>query len=371
MANIDYDKIIENEFERDFYEETHDKILQYLKRNKVATFWEIVRNVQGSDRRVLRLLNQMSLAEEISLEGVQISASGFNADESSKRVKTPTDGFNTSVKPSYLSFNLGEDYKKILAKMESIAKSKPVPTFFYDQRPVTLTTSVKRAAYLDYKGDLQDKRIVIIGDDDLTSLTIGLTKKAKEIVVFDIDERLIEFINAVSKKLNLKVRAYKYDLTKEIPNEYSGKFDVFLTDPTPNKIAFELFISIGLNLLAENGVGYVSFFPSHQSISLDFQEVLTDRKVIITDMIPQFTEYDFISQTYRKEDFDLLEKFDSGEERLSFYENNTRFEVGPDSLREIKSLSEEERMALLGKATKRVLENPALDPAYRNNSNEL
>ena len=368
MTNVNYDKIIENEFERDFYKETHNKILEYLKRNKVTTFWEIVRNIQGSDRRVLRLLNQMSLAGEIALEGVQISASGFNADEPSKGVKVPADGFNTTVKPPYLSFSLSNEYSKILAKMESIAKTKPVPTFFYDQRPVTLTTSVKRVAYLDYKGDLHDKRIAIIGDDDLTSLAIGLTEKAKEIVVFDIDERLIEFINTISKKRGLKIKAYKYDLTKKIPKEFSGKFDVFLTDPTPNKIAFELFISTGLNLLAEKGVGYVSFFPSHQSISLDFQKVLTDRKVIITDMIPQFTEYDFIPQTYRKEDFTLLESFDSGEEKLSFYENNTRFEVGAESVRKIKSLTDEERADLIGKATKRVLENPTLDPSYQKKS---
>jgi len=371
MTDVDYDKIIENESEQEFYKETHDKILEYLKRNGTATFWEIVRNVQGSDRRALRLLNQMSLAGEIALEGVQISASGFNADEPSKRVKSPAVGFNTAVKPSYLAFNLSEEYNRILSKMKSIAKSKPVPTFFYDQRPVTLMTSVKRAAYLDYREDLHNKRIAIIGDDDLTSLAIGLTKKAKEVVVFEIDERLVDFINAVSKKKDLKVRAYKYDLTKEIPIKFFGKFDVFLTDPTPNKIAFELFISIGLNLLDKKGVGYISFFPSHQSISLDFQKILTDRKVIVTDIIPKFTEYDFIPQTYRKEDFDLLESFDSGEERISFHENNTRFEVHQESIREIKSLNGEERAELIGKATKRVLENPALDPTYRKKQNEI
>ena len=186
----------------------------------------------------------MSLAGEITLRGVQISASGFNADEiSDKRVKVPSYGFNTYEKPSCLLFNLNKEYKKILSEMNKIAKSKPIPTFFYDQRPVTLTTTVKRAGYLDFKGDLHDKRIVLIGDDDLTSLAIGLTRKAREVVVFDIDERLIDFINNISKKLNLNVHAYRYDLTKEIPSEFSGKFDVFLTDPTPNKIAFELFIS--------------------------------------------------------------------------------------------------------------------------------
>jgi predicted methyltransferase len=367
MINVDYDKIIENEFERNFYKETHEKILKYLKRNKTATFWEIVRKIQGSDRRVLRLINQMKLAGEIVLEGTHISTLDFNVKKNDKGVKL-MQGFNTPPKPLQLYFNLSEEYNKILAKMKSVAKAKPVPTFFYDQRPVTLETSVKRVAYLDCRGDLHDKRIVIIGDDDLTSLAIGLTKKAKEIVVFDIDERLIDFINTVSKEKDLKVCAYKYDLTKEIPTKFSGKFDVFLTDPTPNKIAFELFISIGLNLLAEKGVGYVSFFPSHQSISLDFQKVLTDRKVIITDMIPQFTEYDFISQTYRKEDFGLLESFDSGEKRLSFHENNTRFEVGPESIRKIKSLNDGERVDLIGKATKRVLENPTLDPTYRKKS---
>jgi hypothetical protein len=265
---------------------------------------------------------------------------------------------------------LNKEYKRILSEMTEIAKSKPTPTFFYDQRPVTLTTSVKRAGYLDFRGDLHEKRIVLIGDDDLTSLSLGLTRKPKEIVVFDIDGRLVDFINSVSKEKGLNVKAYKYDLTKKIPSEFSGKFDIFLTDPTPNKIAFELFVSIGLNLLAEEGVGYVSFFPSHQLKSLDFQKILTERKVIITDMIPHFTEYDFIPQTYRKEDLNMLRLLDSGEERISFHENNTRFEVGPDTKRRVKTLNEKEKIDFLGKATKRVLKNPELDPTSKINSNK-
>lgn len=339
MAKIDYSNIIENDFEREFYEQIHDKILSYLQKKGNSSLWEIVRKIGGSDRRVLRLLNQMLFAKEITLENSVIS-----------------------IQNKVLNI-LDVDFKAIKREMKDIYSQKPGPTFLFDQRPVTMQTTLNRAFYLNSREDLENKRIAVIGDDDLTSLSVGLIRKAKEVVVFDIDERLVNFINKISREKKLNVKAYKYDLTKKIPSEFSDNFDIFLTDPTPNLEAFSLFISIGLNLLKKGKglVGYVSYFPSHQEINIDFQKFLTEKKVIMTDIIPEFTEYEFIRETYREEDLVLLEKFDSGEEKLSFTENMTRFETTNETNKQIDKVDPNK---IMGKATKRVLSNLEKDPAY-------
>lgn len=115
-------------------------------------------------------------------------------------------------------------------------------------------------------------------------MLIGLLGGAKQITVFDIDQRLIDFINEKSREYNLPIDAYCQDLTKGISDEFENKFDVFLTDPTPNGTCFKLFLSIGLKLLKKDkkGIGYVSYFPSHQKISLDFQVVLSDLSKVLT-----------------------------------------------------------------------------------------
>lgn len=346
MDKIDFSKVIENPEELNFYLETYEKVKTYLTEKGPSTFWSLVRGVQGSDRRLLRLLNQMVMNEEIEFD-----QGNFLIEKEKEEI----------------------DFEEILSEMKEIHSRKPIPTFLFDQRPVTLKTTVMRAEYLDGNSDLRNKKIAVIGDDDLTSIAIALTHKAKEVIIFDIDERLIKFINSIAKEKNLNLNAYCLDLTKEIPEEFKKEFDVFLTDPTPIPEAFSLFVSIGIYLLkpGKGNSGYVSFFPSHQSKSLEFQEILTQKKVIITDMIPRITEYDFIKHTYRDEDLETLSLFDSGEERLSFTENLTRFETTNDTKSDLINFSEEDKRKMLGKATKRVLDDLSKDPAYNSEERDF
>jgi predicted methyltransferase len=363
MSNINYDKIIENESEREFYIESHDKILEIIKNNGKITFWQIVRLLQGSDRRILRLIEEMVKNNEIFLEDKYLFMN--NAEKDKIFIKDVL-----CKKCEGKLIDLGS-LEAIRNKMDQIYLEKPVPTFLFDQRPVTSDTTIKRAVYLMLNRDLNNKKILVLGDDDLTSIAIGFLGLAKEIIVLDIDERLINFINKKAKENNLNIKAHICDLTKGIPKEFENYFDVFLTDPTPNPECFSLFVSIGIKLLKNKAgmSGYVSFFPSHQKISLEFQKILTNKGLIITDMIPRFTEYDFVKFTYKDSDLELLRKYDSGERKLSFHENITRFVTSEESVNmndptEIKELP-------LSKATKRMLENPEMDPAFKGGDKEF
>ncbi|MBU2523385.1 MAG: bis-aminopropyl spermidine synthase family protein [Nanoarchaeota archaeon] len=353
---INYDLVIEDPSEEEFYKQTHDKILFYLSQNNPTTFWQIVRHVQGSDRRVLRLLHQMVLAGEIKLNERQIC---LKDQATVKNLASDAQCIHCQNKLVPISGR----FLRILYKMNEIYERKPSPTFLFDQRPVNAETTVRRSAYLALRKDLVNKKIAVIGDDDLTSLAIGLTYQAKEVVVFDIDKQLIDFINKIAGEEGLNVKAYEYDLTKTIPEEFSGKFDVFLTDPTPKEDAFNLFVSIGIDLLKKGGgySGYVSFLPSHQDKDYIFQKILSDKKVIITDMIPEFTEYDFIKATYGENDLEKLKEFDSGERRISFYENLTRFETSRETIDTIPKINYRN---LIGKATEKVLRDIKKDPRF-------
>ena len=340
---INYKNVVENDFEIDFYKETRMKILEYLRSNSKAKFHEIIKNVQGSDRRVMRLLNELVENGEIKLSGSDIYLARRDGDV----IKKPS-------------------FSNIRNKLIAISKSRPIPTFLFDQRPVTLDTTLRRAIYLYERGDLYDKSIALVGDDDLTSLALGFTRLPREIVVFDIDKRLLAFIKKVAAEHNLPISTVYIDLSKKLPNKYRERFDVFLTDPTPNLAAFRLFISAGLCLLKKGKgfVGYVSFFPSHQPISLGFQRILDRSNLIITDIIPKFTDYQVIKQTYRDSDYIILNKFGivNSDLSLSFYENLTRFITTSQTPRKIATIKNGK--ALFGRASKRALKSPNKDPAY-------
>jgi len=253
---------------------------------------------------------------------------------------------------------------EIAETMKKIYSKKPTPTFVYDQRPVNFETTVRRALYLLWRNDLTGKNILVLGDDDLTSIAIALIGEAKRIMVLDIDARLISFIDKISKEYSLKIETLKCDFTKGAPEGLKGAFDVFLTDPTPNPDCFSLFISLGASFLkkGKERVGYVSFFPSHQDIKIDFQKILTAFDLIITDMIPRFTEYDFVQDTYKQKDKELLEKFDSGESKISFFENITRFITTENTFKKI-SAAKNQKLPI-SKATKRIIDHPEKDPAF-------
>lgn len=245
--------------------------------------------------------------------------------------------------------------------MTDIYKRRPKPTFIFDQRPVTLDTTLRRVAYLIYKGDLQGKQVAILGDDDLTSLAIALTGLSNTLTAFEIDRRLVVFLRKEAVKYTLKLEVVQCDFTQGIPSKYNNKFDIFLTDPTPTPVPFTIFINNGLRLLKKGGdkIGYVSIYSSAMRNSLALQKILTDTGFLITDVIPGFTEYEFLQETYSEEDIGLLRKYEYGKDRLSFLEHLVRLESTENTkINPIKAKLKD----MWGTATSRVLADLRKDP---------
>lgn len=355
---IDFSKIIENENEKPLYARLIGEIINYLKNNNSAEFNEIIKNIGGSDRRMIRLLNQMVEKDILVFNENRFSLK--NQNEYSILSKDILCKFcNGQIVGSNDKF---DEIKEIIKK---VYEEKPKPTFVFDQRPVNFETTVRRAAYLLWRGDIQNKKIAILGDDDLTSIAIGLMGVAKEITVFEIDKRLVEFIKKKSDEFNLNIKIVEQDLTNEVPDEFAENFDLFLTDPTPTKIPFSVFLNVAIKLVKKDlGRGYLSFLPSCMDKSIDIQKIITERGLLITDMIPFFTQYDFVKETYSDNDFKLLEKYSKGKSDISFFENLVRVETTNETKDISIKYSKED---LFGRATKRVLANPKKDPAIRAN----
>ncbi len=92
-------------------------------------------------------------------------------------------------------------------------------------------------------------RIFVVGDDDLFSIAASLTGMPEKVVVVDIDERLINFINRMADEYSLSVEAFVYDVQQAFPDEFKKKFDVFVTDPVETIPGLKLFLSRGVSSL--------------------------------------------------------------------------------------------------------------------------
>ena len=258
-----------------------------------------------------------------------------------------------------------EELNDLKSKLKVIWENKPKPTLLFDQRPVTLETSLKRVAYLMSRNDVYKKDIVFLGDDDLTSICLAMANNNCKITVLDADERLIDYINQVALKYNLNVDAFVLNVMNIIPDKWHGKFDVLMTDPTPQKIPFTVFTNAAIDLLKENGVLYTSIYSSAMSKNMDLQRIITNMNLYITEMIPAFTHYQYIYELYSEEDIKLFNKYNVlfDENCICFTETLFRLEKNSETKKlHIKFTAED----MMGKATKRVMEDKEKEVAVNN-----
>jgi len=357
FKKLEMDKIIESEHEAGLYKQVYENLIDYLENNGKATFQEVIKYVNGSDRRTLRMLDQLVNMEVLKFEYPFFTL--ISSDVTKTRL-TPN-AVRCPMCDSKM-LNLESELKHITEIMKKIYEERFTPTFVFDQRPVNYKTSVRRAGYMVLRGDIRDKRIAVLGDDDLTSITIGLTELPKEIVVFDIDKRVIDYIDELSTKYGIKnIKAVCCDLTKDIPKEYREYFDLFTTDPTPTSKPFTVFTNMGMELLKnEPGmIGYASIYPSCKLKDVSIQKILTSMGLMITDLIPYWTQYEYIKHTYNESDLELEKRYAADQSKISFFEYLLRFETTEES----KTLDIDYQLKdIIGTATERVLADPSKDP---------
>jgi hypothetical protein len=182
--------------------------------------------------------------------------------------------------------------RKIASALNKIIRSLPEPKDEFDQGVQRIKDYINRAILMHKFGDLE-KNIVILGDD-LQGITFGLTKIPRKIVVLEIDEDLVNFINEVSRKYDLNLKAFVYDVRKKLPNKFKEKFETFVCDPSETKIALKLFLSRGCELLKEDG-NTIYFTLSHIDASLKkwqfVERLLIKMNFTITDIIRNFSAY--------------------------------------------------------------------------------
>ncbi|HID47638.1 MAG TPA: putative methyltransferase, partial [Methanococcaceae archaeon] len=94
-----------------------------------------------------------------------------------------------------------EVFKDLLERFKEIVKNRPEPKHEFDQAYVTPETTVARVIFMHTRGDLENKEVFVLGDDDLTSIALMLSGLPKRIAVLDIDDRLTRFIEKTAEEI--------------------------------------------------------------------------------------------------------------------------------------------------------------------------
>ena len=136
---------------------------------------------------------------------------------------------------------------------------------------------------------------MFLGDHDLTSIAAALVMPDVEITVVDIDEPLLEFLDAVATERGLAIRTLFADLRDGLPDELLGHATLVFTDPPYSADGVALFLERALSALANRDRGRVVIAygagDHRPDLALAVQERMQRLRVVIEAIYPSFNRY--------------------------------------------------------------------------------
>ncbi|MDS0139280.1 MULTISPECIES: bis-aminopropyl spermidine synthase family protein [unclassified Amycolatopsis] len=309
-----------NDLERREQLEQLAKIVAVLDRLGPSTIPELLRHTMRADRQLIPLLALGIERGQVSRDGDHYRTPQATAPEIGKLAATL---FN----PHEAFLHSGQG-RALLDRLADVAQGRPSEEHEFQQRHVSLRTSLLRALYLAYRGDVHGKKIVLLGDDDLTGLALCLIGGFAQLVVLEADPQLVAFITDRVARLgaeNVEVRVY--DAHDEVPADLAGAADTYLCDPT--RKLYQVFLERGIALLRPSGVLYSFVNPSHSHPvgQFIFQRAALDLDWVLTDVVPAFNEYRRQPGSLTPEEEAFYSPEDD-DEAVSFTESLVRFVKG-------------------------------------------
>jgi predicted methyltransferase len=116
-----------------------------------------------------------------------------------------------------------------------------------DQCPATLGTTLRRLALLMDVVNLEGRRLLLLGDDDLLSVAISASQLSTHVTVLDLDQSLLAYIARwTSQEV---VELVHHDLRMYLPNSLAACYDVVFTDPPYTEAGQLLFLRSAMTAL--------------------------------------------------------------------------------------------------------------------------
>jgi S-adenosylmethionine decarboxylase proenzyme len=189
-----------------------------------------------------------------------------------------------------------DQFAEARSEFEPLIAGRPPAISSYDQGALTADSVFERLAWMYGQGDVAQKKLLLLGDDDLLSLALALTGLPREIVVVEIDVRLCDFIRKVARLKHLPITVIPHDSREKLPPDLHAAFDTFVTDPTETIQGLLLFVEKGLSTLLPGGAhaGYFGVTLIEASLhkwNLWERHLLQNHALVFTQISPPFSLY--------------------------------------------------------------------------------
>jgi predicted methyltransferase len=187
----------------------------------------------------------------------------------------------------------------LLAEMRRIARLAPPVRRDLDQCHCTPETKLHRVLALHEADALIGRRVLILGDDDLTSLAIdrvvrrfGSGESIAQLAVVDVDPAVVEHVQRELAGAAFPTLTVRHDVREPLPRALQGRFDTVVTDPPYTISGATLFLSRAVEALA--GVGgdvFFSFGSRRPGAAFTVQQRISEMGFSIVRLLRDFNEY--------------------------------------------------------------------------------
>lgn len=189
----------------------------------------------------------------------------------------------------------------LMDELENGISARPVVDVGYDQAFATIETIVERAFLLLKSPQFVGGRILFLGDDDLTSLAVGLLMKklqrtsnqpAGKLTVYELSEDIIHCIQTSAEKLELGIECQKIDFRQGSLKWFEHQFDFIFVDPPYTISGLKLFLSraVSGSKLGSSKI-YLSFGEKSPNEQLAVQQLVSQQNLLIYQIKPKFNHY--------------------------------------------------------------------------------
>jgi len=187
----------------------------------------------------------------------------------------------------------------VVSEIAKIANRAPSPRLELDQCHCTVDTNLRRVLALHDADALVGRRVILLGDDDLTSVAIdrvvrrfGSRSTVARLTVVDLDPAVLAFVRRKLRGAAFPVSCVEHDLRDPLPRELHAAFDTVATDPPYTLAAARLFLSRAAEALDGPGANvFFSFGSRRPGASFDVQQLIAGMGFVIRRLVRDFNEY--------------------------------------------------------------------------------
>lgn len=147
----------------------------------------------------------------------------------------------------------------LLRRFEELLRDRPRDDGEHAQMSIDSASTLRRALVAKRYVERRPGPVVAIGDDDAVTLALALLG-VDELVAFDIDERVLGFLEDKGRLLGRRIETARLDVFEAptssaggVPEGLEGRCSVAITDPIRSEDACLAFVDVGLECLVPGG----------------------------------------------------------------------------------------------------------------------